>query len=53
MKKGVLQNGAHALKLCNWLHPADVGAVIDRPRAIDNRPYEFYGLISEILITAR
>jgi len=32
----------HALKLCNCLHLVDVGAVIDRPRAIDNRPYGFY-----------
>ena len=32
----------HALKLCNRLHLVDVGAVIDRPRAINNRPYGFY-----------
>ena len=31
----------HALKLWICLHPADVGAVIDRLRAIDNRPYGF------------
>ena len=30
------------LKLCNFLHPADVGAVIDRPRATNSRPYGFY-----------
>ena len=29
----------HALKSCNCLHLVDVGAVIDRPRAINNRPY--------------
>ena len=32
----------HALESWYCLHPADVGAVIDRPRAINNRPYEFY-----------
>ena len=32
----------HALKLCNYLHLVDVGAVNDRPRAIDNRPYGCY-----------
>ena len=32
----------YALKFWIYLHPADVGAVIDRPRAIDNRPYGFY-----------
>ena len=32
----------HALKLCKCLHLVDVGAVIDRPRAINNRPYGFY-----------
>ena len=36
----------HALKLCNCLHLVDVGAVIDRPRAIDNRPYGFYRKVS-------
>ena len=32
----------HSFFLCKCLHPADVGAVSDRPRAINNRPYEFY-----------
>ena len=32
----------HSFFLCKCLHPADVGAVRDRPRAINNRPYEFY-----------
>ena len=32
----------HALKLCKLLRPADVGADTIRPRAINNRPYEFY-----------
>ena len=32
----------HSFFLCKCLHPADVGAVSDRPRAIKNRPYEFY-----------
>ena len=32
----------HSFFLCKYLHPADVGAVSDRPRAINNRPYEFY-----------
>ena len=32
--------------LCKCLHSVDVGAVIDRPRAINNRPYEFYRSIS-------
>ena len=32
----------HSFFLCKCLHPADVGAVSDRPRAIHNRPYEFY-----------
>ena len=36
----------HALKLWICLHPADVGAVNDRPRAIDNRPYGFYRKIT-------
>ena len=31
----------HSLDLHKYLHPADVGAVTDRPRAIDNRPYGF------------
>ena len=41
-QKGVLQMMQHALKLWIRLHPQDVGAVIDRPRAICNRPYGFY-----------
>ena len=32
----------HSLILCTFLHPADVGALVERPRAIDNRPYGFY-----------
>ena len=32
----------HSLPLWNWLHPLDVRAVIDRPRAISNCPYKFY-----------
>ena len=31
----------HARTMRKCLHPADVGAVRDRPRAIDNRPYGF------------
>ena len=27
-------------KTMDCLHPADVGAVIDRPRATDSRPYK-------------
>ena len=30
----------HSFFLCKCLHPADVGAVSDRPRAINNRPKE-------------
>ena len=30
------------LKIWDGLHPADVGAVNDRPLAITNRPYKFY-----------
>ena len=37
----------HALKLWVSLHPADVGAVIDRPRATISRPYKFYRYTSE------
>ena len=29
----------HALSFWSWLRPVDVGALIERPRAIDNRPY--------------
>ena len=29
----------HSLYLYKYLYVLDVGAVIDRPRAIDNRPY--------------
>ena len=32
----------HSFFLCKCLHPTDVRAVSDRPRAINNRPYEFY-----------
>ena len=32
----------HSLPLWNRLHPRDVGAVVDRPLAISNLPYEFY-----------
>ena len=32
----------HSLLLWNCLHPRDVGAAIDRLRAISNRPYEFH-----------
>ena len=35
----------HALKLWNCLRPVDVGALIERPRAIDNRPYKIYHII--------
>ena len=37
----------HALKLWNCLLPMDVGALIERPRAIINRPYQFCRYISE------
>ena len=30
------------LKLWKYLNSAGVGALNERPRAIDNRPYEFY-----------
>ena len=36
----------HALKLWIYLHPQDVGAVIDRPWAIDNRTYRFLRIFS-------
>ena len=39
---GVLQILQHAQNLYNHLRSADVGADIIRPRAIDNRPYNFY-----------
>ena len=32
----------HSLILCKGLYFAGVGAVIDRPQAITNRPYESY-----------
>ena len=37
----------HALKLWNCLRSMDVGALIERPRAINNRPYQFYRYIIE------
>ena len=36
----MLQNKQHALKLCPCLYVGGVGAVSDRLRAIDNRPYD-------------
>ena len=36
----------HAFKLWECLHPADVGAHTERPRAINNRSYGFYHSIS-------
>ena len=41
----------HALSFWSWLRPVDVGALIERPRAIDNRPYEFYRYIFEFCNT--
>ena len=41
-KKELLQNDATAPKTIEILHPQDVGAVIDRPRATNRRPYGFY-----------
>ena len=32
----------HSLKPCIYLLLKDVGAVINRPRATNSRPYEFY-----------
>ena len=32
----------HALKTHKYLHPADVGADMIRPRATNSRPYGFY-----------
>ena len=32
----------HSFAFLNRLHPKNVGAVIDRPRAIGKRPYGFY-----------
>ena len=32
----------HSLALCKYLHLVAVGADNIRPRAINNRPYEFY-----------
>ena len=47
-KRGVLQKKLqHALKLCIYLYSENVGAVIGRPRAIENRPYGFYRRICE------
>ena len=37
----------HALKLCKYLRPGDVGADIIRPRAADCRPYGFYQQFAE------
>ena len=31
----------HAFKLWECLHPADVGALTERPRATNGRPYGF------------
>ena len=41
MKKGVLHYFATRLNLWEMLRPADVGADIIRPRAIDNHPCGF------------
>ena len=46
--EGVLHNLQHTLNLWRNLRPADVGAVTDRPRAIDNRPYKYYRWIREL-----
>ena len=42
----------HTIRFWRWLRPVDVGALIERPRAIDNRPYmldrsvfEFYNRV--------
>lgn len=41
----------HALKFWNWLRLMDVGALNERLRAIDNRPYKFYRYIFEFCNT--
>ncbi len=42
LEMGVLQKEATRPLLCKYLRSVDVGAVNDRPRAINNRPYGFY-----------
>ena len=41
----------HALKFWNWLRLMDVGALNERLRAFDNRPYKFYRYIFEFCNT--
>ena len=43
----------HALKLCDCLHPADVGADRIRLRATNSRPYEFYWAFGVFCNTSR
>ena len=43
----------HALIVWSWLHPVDVGALIERPRAIDHRPYEFFAACPCLFVGGR
>ena len=45
VKGGCCKIMQQPLKLWKCLYSADVGALIERPRAVDNRPYEFYRYI--------
>lgn len=51
MHKGLLQNAA-LVPFFKHLPSQDVGALTERPRAVNNRPYKFYWRISKGYPTA-